>query len=95
MEMKKLKKQIKADGTVKGNINVDKMLEYLDDAAYTSGIFKASEQTPLMHPAAEQMLADFGYYDSDKFNNIINDSGMFCKRFWQKQIKRLADYDLN
>lgn len=95
MEMKKLKKQIKADGTVKGNINMDKMLEYLDDAAYTSGIFKASEQTPIVFPQAQEMLASYGYFNSDTFNDIINNSGMFCKRFWQKQIKRLADYDMN
>lgn len=95
MEMKKLKKQIKADGAVRGNISMDKMLDYLDDAEYASGIFKASEQTPLVYPQAQEMLASYGYYDSDTFRKIINDSGMFAKRFWQKQIKRLADYDLN
>ena len=95
MEMKKLKKQIKADGAVKGNINMDKMLEYLDDAAYTSGIFKASEQTEIVYPQAQEMLASYGYFNSDTFYDIINSSGMFGNRFWQKQIKRLADYDMN
>lgn len=95
MEMKKLRKQIKADGAVKGNIDIKKMIDYLDDAECNSGIFKASEQTELLHTDAEKMLADYGYYSSEKFNKVINDSGMFCKRFWQKQIKRLADYDMN
>ena len=95
MEMKKLKKQIKADGAVKGNINMNKMLEYLDDAEYSSGIFKASEQTTIISPQTLEMLVSYGYFNSDSFNDVISDSGMFCKRFWQKQIKRLADYDLN
>lgn len=95
MEMKKLKKQIKSEGSVKGNIDYNKMLDYLDEAAYKSGIFKASEQMDSLTSDAEKMLADCGYYSSEKFNKIINDSGMFCKHFWQKQIKRLADYDMN
>ena len=68
---------------------------FRSDAAYTSGIFKASEQTAIVYPQAQEMLASYGYFNSDTFNDIINGSGMFGKRFWQKQIKRLADYDMN
>jgi hypothetical protein len=93
-DIKKLKKQIKDDGTVKGNIDKDTMLSYILNVSVGSGIFNTKELSDALPAASADLLDHYGYIQEDQINQILKMDKMFNRRYWQKQIKRLSDYDI-
>lgn len=93
-ELKQLKKQIKADGLVKGNIDQNFMLDKISDALVSSGMFNTKNMDCLLSPSSSVMLEAIGYIPETEINAIMKMDKMFNRRYWQKQIKRLTDYDI-
>ena len=93
-DLKKLKKQIKDEGSVKGNIEMKAMLNMISNACASSGIF----DTKMMHSdlltESANMLHEYGYIQEQQINQILKMDKMFNRNYWKKQIKRLANYDI-
>ena len=93
-DLKKLKKQIKADGSVKGNIDQKFMLDKISDASASSGIFNTENMHSDLSPSSAAMLDEYGYIQEQQINKILKMDKMFNGSYWKKQIKRLSDYDI-
>ena len=90
MDLKKLKKQIKSEGAVRGNIAYDKMMDIIQDANVLSGIFNSSKNESFIDIHTGELLDEYGYipeYDI-KETLELNDRS-FCGHFWRKQMKKL------
>lgn len=93
-DLKKLKKQIKSEGTVQGNPDKKFMLDKISDATYSSGIFNSKYIFEFLDSSTEEMLDAYGYIHERQINEIMKMHKTFNRRYWQKQIKRLANYDI-
>lgn len=93
-DLKMLKKQIKADGGVKGNIDQKMMLDRISDASISYGIFNTKKMHSELYPSSADMLDQYGYIQEDQINQILKMDKMFNRNYWNKQIKRLSNYDI-
>lgn len=93
-DLDKLKKQIKAEGSVKGNIDMKLMLDKILDASVSSGIFNTKKMHSDLLPASADMLDQYGYIQEAEINEILKMDKMFNRNYWKKQIERLANYDI-
>lgn len=89
-DLKQLKKQIKADGAVKGNIDLKVMLNKISDAETSFGIFNTKEMHSDLYPSSAEMLDVYGYIQENQINQILKMDKMFNRNYWNKQIKRLS-----
>lgn len=93
-DLKKLKKQIKEDGIVKGNIDHKFMLDMISNASIGYGIFNTNEMHSNLYPSSAEMLDKYGFIQETEINEIMKMDKMFNRRYWQKQIKRISNYDI-
>ena len=93
-DLKHLKKQIKSEGTVNGNIGQQAMLDMISNASSGAGIFNTKDQIGILKPLSSAMLDEYGYIQDTEIDSIMKMDKMFNRRYWQKQIKRLANYDI-
>ncbi len=93
-DLKKLKKQIKADGSVNGNIDYQKMLNMISSAEASTGIFDTKNMMSDLYPSSATMLDTYGYIQENQINQILKMDKMFNRNYWKKQIKRLSNYDI-
>jgi hypothetical protein len=93
-ELKQLKKQIKADGSVRGNIDQKFMLDKIFDASTSSGIFNPKKMRGDLYPSSAEMLDAYGYIQDTQIIQIMKMDKMFNRRYWKKQIKKPANYDI-
>ena len=93
-DLKQLKKQIKADGAVKGNIDLKFMLDRISDASISYGIFDTKKMHSDLYSSSAEMLDEYGYIEETQINQIMHMDKMFNRKYWKKQIERLADYDI-
>ena len=93
-DIKFLKKQIKADLSVRGNIEQKQMLNYIDLASVGTGIFNTKKMCSELLPESVAMLDDIGYIQPNEINSILKMDKMFNRNYWNKQIKKLADFEI-
>jgi len=93
-DLKKLKKQIKSEGTVKGDIDQKQMLDFISDAEYSSRIFDTKQMYSDLDSSTETMLDKYGYIPEYQIDKILKMDKMFNRNYWKKQIKRLSNYDI-
>ena len=93
-DIRKLKKQIKADGSVKGNIDQKFMLDRISDTISCKGIFDTQNIYSNLYASSASMIDAYGYIQDAQAMDILKMDKMFNRRYWRKQIKRLADYDI-
>ena len=89
-DLKHLKKQLKSEGNVKGNIDIKCMLDIIADASSSFGIFDTSKLHCNLYPSAAEMLDKYGYIQEEEINQILHMDKMFNRRFWDKQVKKLT-----
>lgn len=86
-DIKQLKKQIKQDGAVKGNIDMKFMLDQISSASVSVGIFDTERMHSDLYPGSTMMLDRIGYIPQDDINAILHmDKNSNCK-YWSKQIE--------
>ena len=90
-DLKELKKQIKADGAVNGNIDKKKMIDQIEQASVSMGLFDTKKMHSDLLPGSVAMLDSIGYMQADEADKILKMDKMFNKNFWNKHIKRLAN----
>lgn len=89
-DLKQLKKQLKSDGNVQGNIDLKNMLDKISDASSSFGLFNTKEMHSDLYPSSAAMLDEYGYIQEEQINQILKMDKMFNRKFWEKQIKRLS-----
>jgi hypothetical protein len=89
-DLKQLKKQLKKEGTVKGNVDLKVMLDKISDAEISNGIFNVKAMHSDLHYSSADMLDEYGYIQEKEINQILKMDKMFNRNYWNKQIKRLS-----
>jgi hypothetical protein len=87
-ELKKLKKQIKADGSVKGNIDYKLMMDLFLMVESKSKVFDTKKMGHQTSIATLDMLAEHGYMLEDDIKKLLRMDKMFSSSFWQKQNEK-------
>ena len=90
-DIKQLKKQIKQDGVVKGNVDIKFMLDKMSDA--TSGIslfdkknmYEYSRFSPIT-----SMLSEIGYYHPNDIEEILLLDKHANRKYWDKQLENIV-----
>ena len=77
-----------------GNIEQEAMLDMIWNASSGSGIFNTKNLIGIFGPLSSAMLEEYGYIQDVEINSLMKMDKMFNRRYWQKQIKRLANYDI-
>jgi len=90
-DLKELKKTIKNEGSVKGNIDQKQMLDFISSASVSSGIFNTKKMHSNLYPESAAMLDSIGYIQEEQVNTILKMDKMLNRNYWNKQIKRLSD----
>ena len=89
-DLKQLKKQLKEDGEVKGNIELKKMLEQIKQASLSMGLFDTEKMHSDLLPHSASMLSSIGYMQAEEADQILKMDKMFNRNYWNKQIKRIT-----
>ena len=89
-DLKQLKKQLKEDGEVKGNIELKKMLDQIKQASLSMGLFDTEKMHSDLLPGSVSMLDSIGYMQAEDADNILKMDKMFNRNYWNKQINRLS-----
>ena len=89
-DIKQLKKTIKQEGLVKGNLDVKFMLDKINDASVSTGIFDTKKMHSDLLQGSADMLDKIGYIQESEINQILKMDKMFNRSFWNKQIERLS-----
>lgn len=89
-DLKKLKKQIKSEGAVKGNIDLKVMLNSIADAEMSYNLFNTKEMHSDLYFSTAEMLDAYGYIQEKEVDQILKMDKMFNRNYWTKQMKRLA-----
>lgn len=90
-DLKQLKKQIKADGMVNGNIDKKMMIDQIEQASVSMGLFDTGKMHSDLLPGSVAMLDSIGYMQAEDADKILKMDKLFNKNFWNKHIKRLAN----
>ena len=88
-DLKVLKKQLKQDGTVHGNVEMKFMLSKINDASISNGIFDIKEMSRDLPDGSVAMLGEIGYMQEEEINRILKMDKMFNRNFWNKHLKQL------
>lgn len=88
-EIKALKKQIKAEGTVKGNISMDCMIKQLDNARGGLDIYREKKASGILPATTTALLDEYGYIQDIEIDVILRMDKMINRNFWNKQLKCL------
>lgn len=91
VDLKQLKKQVKADGMVHGNIDLKKMIDQIEQASVSMGLFDTKKMHSDLLPGSIAMLDSIGYMQADEVDKILKMDKLFNKNFWNKHLKRLAN----
>lgn len=89
-DIRQLKKQIKQDGSVKGNIDMKFMLDQISNASVSTGIFDTKKMHSDLYPGSKTMLDRIGYIPEEDVNVILHMDKMFNRNYWNKQIDKLS-----
>lgn len=89
-DLKQLKKQIKQEGMVKGNLDIKFVLDQISNASVSSGLFDTKKMHSELLSGSATMLDRIGYIQESEVNEILKMDKMFNRNYWEKQIKRLS-----
>ena len=90
-DLKKLKKQIKDEGAVRGSIDMKFMLDRISDASLSTGIFDTKKMVSVLPSASVDMLEQYGFIMEDEVNKILKMDKMFNRNYWEKRMKHLIE----
>ena len=85
-DIKNLKKQIKQENVVNGNIDMQFMLDQISQASVSSGLFNTTKMSSYLPSISATMLDRIGYINEDEAFAILKMDKMFNKKFWSKYI---------
>lgn len=89
-DIKQLKKQIKQEGVVKGNVDIKFLLDKMNDAMSgfslfdTKNMYEYSRFSPIT-----SMLSEIGYYHPNDIEEILRLDKHSNRKFWDKQLENI------
>lgn len=86
-DIKNLKKQIKQEGIVRGNVDMQLILTQISNASASAGIFDTKKMYSNLSISSLLMLDRLGYVQDEQVNNLLHLDKMFNRKFWEKQIR--------
>lgn len=89
-DIKELKKTIKNEGNVKGNIELKQMLDYISKTESNYGIFNPEKMFDSVTLSSAEMLDSIGYIVETTVNELLKMDKMLNRNFWNKQIQKLS-----
>lgn len=89
-DIKQLKRQIKQEGIVRGNLDSKFVLEQISDVSLCSGLFDAKKMCGQLLMDSAAMLDGIGYIQDTEIKTILQMDRMFNRIYWEKQAKRLS-----
>lgn len=89
-DSKVLKKIIKGEEQIKGNIDKQFMLDQIFNVSVSAGIFDTKQMHSNLYQESQQMLDRIGYISEDEIDGILKMDKMFNRNFWNKQIKNMG-----
>lgn len=87
-ELNTLKKTIKKEDAVKGNIEKKFMLKQISDAAISTGLYDGTSLSNSTYQN-DEMLEAYGYITPARCDQILRMDSMFNRNYWVKQMRRL------
>jgi hypothetical protein len=90
-DIRDLRKQIKKEETVRGNLDKKFVLDKLLDANICSSIFNEKKLNDYLQPMSLSMLNNMGYIYEKEICNLLGMDGMFSGKYWKKQLKNLEN----
>lgn len=84
-----LKKQVKQEGIVRGNIAPEAMLSAISKISFSEGVFKGKYTEPILPESTEKMLESMGYIPEDKIRKIMRRDSILAGSFWDRIEKKM------
>lgn len=82
--IKDLKKQVKSEGTVKGNITPDNMMALIEQAEKNNGVFDdTKEMERELYPGIEVLMSRSGYMTGEEAADNIQTMDRDAQNFWK------------
>lgn len=85
-DIQKLKKQIKAEDTVRGNIDKKFMLKQISDATAQNGIFQVKEFKKYISSDTAKLLSQYNMFLEDEIHSILRMDERSRRKFWEKHM---------
>ncbi len=91
-ELKQLKKQIKTENVVRGNINQKYMLDFISSATSAAGIFDAKfmHGDEIIGMGTASLLDQYGYILDVRMEMLLNMDKRSNRKYWEKQRERFS-----
>lgn len=89
-DFKQLKKQIKQNGDIKGNIDKEFIMDQMYNASSGKGIFAAKNLNDALNAVSKNMLSKMGYILEDDIVAILNTGKRADRKFWGKKLQELS-----
>lgn len=87
--LKDLKKQIKTENEVRGNIDCKEMLRLIGSASSEFGLFDGKQMSSSLSFFSASMLDSICYMEESEAFRILKMDKFFRKRFWKKYMKNV------
>lgn len=88
-EIKALKKRVKNEDEVKGNISKELMLKALGATWLGEGVLDVRKDSSSLTYASANMLESMGYLQGSELSSLLGCDSWFRRRYWNKQMKKL------
>lgn len=88
-DIRDLKKQIKQEGVVKGNLETKFMMDIINSASAGTGIFDTRKMSNNLLPETNAMINRIGYITESEVNSLLRMDKMFNRNYWAKQLDRM------
>ena len=88
-DIKQLKKQLKQEGSVKGNLDCKFMLDQITDVSMGRGVFELQCMSDYLSEKTIALLDEMRYCQEVDLNGIIGVGDKLSKGYWSNQINRL------
>lgn len=88
-DVKQLKKLLKQEEEVRGNLSKEFMLKQIDDITGGWGMFNSKKMTHELPYRSVQMIEEMGYIQDNEIDELLKMDKMFNRNFWTKQLDRL------
>ena len=85
--VKDLKKQLRQEKTVRGNIPMDTMMTILSDASMGNGIFKEKALEVDLPDQTAELLDQYRYIQAKELTSLLKLDKIFPKSYWEKVAK--------
>ena len=89
-DIKDLKKQISQEGRVRGNLNVQFVMDQIFHASVSSRIFDTRSMAMELSSASADMLDQIGYIQQHEIDRILKMDKKENRNYWNMQAQRIS-----